>query len=58
VDFWPTWGGENGSCSATAVDGRTTLPFVISRACDFIRFREKPMLKTRNLGASKSAKNQ
>jgi hypothetical protein len=34
------------------------LEIVIPRACDFIRFREKPMLKTKNLGASKSAKNQ
>jgi hypothetical protein len=31
---------------------------VIPRACDFIRFRKKPMVKTKNLGASKSAKNQ
>ena len=33
-------------------------PLVIPRACDFIRFRKKPMVKTKNLGASKSAKNQ
>jgi hypothetical protein len=41
------------------------LTFVIPRGCDFIGFAQKPMLKTkslgaskRSLGASKSAKNQ
>jgi len=30
MDLQPTQGDENGSCSATTVDGGTTLPFVIS----------------------------
>ena len=33
-------------------------PLVIPRACDFIGFSKKPILKTKPLGASKSAKNQ
>jgi hypothetical protein len=37
---------------------RDTLPFVIPRACDFIGFEKKLMLKTKGLGASKVAKNQ
>jgi hypothetical protein len=44
------------TASAGKLDPYNTI--VIPRACDFIRFRKKPMVKTKNLGASKSAKNQ
>jgi hypothetical protein len=40
------------------VKSSTSNKIVILRGCDFIGFVQKPMLKTKRLGASKSAKNQ
>jgi hypothetical protein len=43
---------------ATTLYGTVAFSFVIPRACDFIGFEKKLMLKTKGLGASKVAKNQ
>jgi hypothetical protein len=62
------WFGPNNQaaenvCERTCADlclgeMRTANPSAPLRVCDFIGFAKKSMLKTKNLGASKSTKNQ